>query len=295
VLQSDQHQLLTNVNNFTIICKDTKKWAEKNTPIRKSKSQYCMQKLEDSAIKTADTRHMLGVNYSVHWKHEKVAVCQSGLLQKTLKSMRGKFVEVLINVCMALREKVMKTENQNVYQFTLILKNINESTSGLEDSLYKAGCDDALINYRNGTVYLDFDRESISFKSAVISAIKNVEASSVKAKVASVAPEDLVSEAEVADRLNKPRQTISLWIQGKRRSQYTFPVPVMKLASRSPLWRWHEIVAWLFKQKIISERKIVEDAEFIENINVVLEERDNKNILSERKKLLAELETYSLE
>ena len=189
----------------------------------------------------------------------------------------------------------MNTKKQQLYTFTLVLRNVNADTPHLEDSLYEAGCDDALINFRNGTVFLDFDREATSLKLAVISAIKNVESASIKARVASVAPEDLVTESEVAARLKKPRQTISLWIQGKRRSQTPFPVPVMKLHSRSPLWRWHEIVSWLFNQKIIEEKNLVEEAEFIEDINVVLEERENKNILENRKNLLEELNSNSFD
>jgi hypothetical protein len=71
------------------------------------------------------------------------------------------------------------------YQFTLVLKNVDEDTLELEDSLYEAGCDDALINFRSGTVCLDFDREAVSLEDAVVSAIKDVESSSVKAIVAS--------------------------------------------------------------------------------------------------------------
>ncbi|GEM_PF-6859778 len=39
------------------------------------------------------------------------------------------------------------------FQFTLILKNVDENTLQLEDSLYGASCDDALINFRSGAVY----------------------------------------------------------------------------------------------------------------------------------------------
>ena len=74
------------------------------------------------------------------------------------------------------------------FQFTLALKNVNESTNRLEDILFKAGCDDALINFRNGAVYLDFDREATSLETAVISAIKDLRSSSIDAEVASVAP-----------------------------------------------------------------------------------------------------------
>ena len=182
----------------------------------------------------------------------------------------------------------MKQNKQKTYQFTLILKNVDENTSGLEDSLYEAGCDDALINFRNGTVYLDFDRKAVSLENAVISAIKAVESSSVKAIVANVAPEDLVTESEIAKRLDTNRQTVSLWIKGARRTQHTFPKPVMKLSGRSPLWKWYEIVTWLYKNDIISEKEMVDNAEFVEDINAVLEERDGK-IKKARQELLRKL------
>ncbi len=160
------------------------------------------------------------------------------------------------------------------YEFTLILKNIDENTPDLEDSLYEAGCDDALINFRNGAVYLDFEREASSIEDAVISAIKNVESSTIDAEVASVAPENLVTESEIAKRLNKNRQIISLWIKGERRK--AFPHPVMRLSEKSPLWNWNEIVIWVYNNKIINDKELIEKALFFANINAVIEERDKK-------------------
>jgi hypothetical protein len=65
-------------------------------------------------------------------------------------------------------------EKQEIYQFTLILKDVDENTSNLEDSLFKAGCSDALINFRNETVYLDFNRTANSREEAIRSAIQDV-------------------------------------------------------------------------------------------------------------------------
>lgn len=182
----------------------------------------------------------------------------------------------------------MKKNKEKIYQFTLILKNVDENTPNLEDSLYDVGCDDALINFRNGTVYLDFDRKATSLENAVISAIKAVESSSVKPIVASVAPEDLVTESEIAKRLDTTRQTVSLWIKGSRRNQHAFPKPIMKLSGRSPLWKWYDVVTWLYKNDIISEKEKVINAEFVEDINAVLEERDKK-IKKARQALLRKL------
>lgn len=170
-----------------------------------------------------------------------------------------------------------RTSKNQSYLFTLILKDVNENTPGLEDSLYESGCDDALINYRNNAVFLDFDREASSFEEAVISAIKQVESSSIKAVVASVAPENLVTMSEVAKRLNKTRQVISLWINEDRRKSASkpFPQPRMKLADKSPLWKWNEIVEWLYYHNLIKEKEPLDRAIFLENLNAALEERDN--------------------
>ncbi len=174
---------------------------------------------------------------------------------------------------------------KKIYQFTLVLKGVDENTPNLEDSLYDAGCDDALINFRDGTVYLDFDRESESLKSAVISAIKNVESSSLGGVVVSVAPEDWVTESEIAKRTSNSRQIVSLWTKDKRRK--FFPKPIMKLTDRSPFWRWREIAEWLYDNKLIDKQE-VEKAEFLEDINAVLEERDPK-IRIARQMLLKEI------
>jgi hypothetical protein len=163
---------------------------------------------------------------------------------------------------------------QKTYQFMLVLKNADEGTPNLEDSLYEAGCDDALINFRNGTVYLDFDRKANSFEQAVLSAIRDVENASIKAVVINVAPEDMVTESEIAKRLLINRQTVSLWIKGERRQ--SFPKPTMKLADKSPFWKWREVVKWLFDNKVIGtiSEEDVKNALFLETLNIVLEERD---------------------
>lgn len=166
---------------------------------------------------------------------------------------------------------------KKIYQFTLVLKQVDERTENLEDSLYEAGCDDALINFRNGTVYLDFDRQAASLEEAVLSAIKNVESSSVGAVVASVAPEDFVTESDIAKRLEIGRQAVSLWIKGERRKIMPFPKPVMKLSEKSPFWKWREVIEWLYNNQLVKDKEAVENALFLETVNVILDERDLHN------------------
>lgn len=163
--------------------------------------------------------------------------------------------------------------NKN-FQFTLALKNVDENTLHLEDKLYEAGCGDALINFRNGAVYLDFDREAFSLEEAVISAIKDVKSAFPEIEIARIAPENFVTESEIARRLNKSRQAVSLWIKGARRK--SFPLPAMRVAEKSPLWNWNEVVNWLYVKKIIKDKDLVESAIFFANINAALEECDPK-------------------
>lgn len=164
---------------------------------------------------------------------------------------------------------------KEIYEFTLVLDGVDDNTHGLEDALFEAGCDDALINFRNGTVYLDFDREESSLEAAVLSAIRAVEGCGLGAKVIRILPDDLVGISDIAKRLNKDRQLVSLWVKGERRQQgLPFPPPVLKLSEKSPMWRWYLVVKWLQAQNIIQDPKMVDYAKFVENLNAVLDERD---------------------
>jgi hypothetical protein len=61
------------------------------------------------------------------------------------------------------------------YMFTLEVSRIDTARANYEDALYDAGCDDALIAVVDGTMFLDFHREGLSFEDAVKSASHAVE------------------------------------------------------------------------------------------------------------------------
>ena len=181
---------------------------------------------------------------------------------------------------------------KNNYSFTLVLSGVSEQTAGLEDALFEAGCDDALINFRNGTVYLDFDRESSDFEIAVISAIKQVESLPYKITVVNVAPDDYVTESEVAKRLHIKRQAVSLWFKGLRHAKNPFPTPIMKLTEKSPLWRWSDVVEWLYQQKKITDSEMLDHAKFIGTLNIALMGRD-KDTKNHQQKILKKLQRHA--
>lgn len=175
-----------------------------------------------------------------------------------------------------------------IYQFTLVLDGVDEKTLGLEDALFEAGCDDALINYKNGVVYLDFDREGEDLERTIISAIKNVEAAGVGAKIVSVAPEHLVSLSDIAERVSITRQAVSLLMQGSRGSG-NFPKPMLKISNKSPLWRWSSVAEWFYQQGKINDHSIIDSANVVEDINAALELR-NKKSFAHKRAILNELE-----
>ncbi|MFL5244782.1 MAG: hypothetical protein ACJ8FY_21990 [Gemmataceae bacterium] len=76
------------------------------------------------------------------------------------------------------------------FSFTVIVESIAEVTDLVENALFEAGCDDALLYSRDGHVYLDFMREASSQAEAVGSAIGDVEKAGLRAS--------LVEDAETA-------------------------------------------------------------------------------------------------
>ncbi len=163
---------------------------------------------------------------------------------------------------------------QTCYDFTLVLAGVNDITAALEDQLFEAGCDDALLHVRQGTVYLDFSRQAASVEDAIISAIQSVESLAIGVTVISILPDGLVTEAEIAKRLKKSRQSVSLWVNQARRQTLPFPKPVAGLSDKSLTWRWFEVVQWLYQQRLIDDKALLDTAKLIENINAVLGERD---------------------
>jgi hypothetical protein len=63
---------------------------------------------------------------------------------------------------------------KQTHSFTLILGGLSGLNGRLENALFEAGCNDALLGTCDGVVYLDFDREAPSLIQAVDSAIRDV-------------------------------------------------------------------------------------------------------------------------
>lgn len=125
------------------------------------------------------------------------------------------------------------------YSFTVV---IDGDVDSRLDDLFDAGCDDATFGAVDGVHYADFDRTAPTFSQAVASALTAIE--SVDAlHVVRVEPDDLVTAAEIAERLGRTRESVRLLIAGAR-GPGGFPAPVSHLRTRNRLWRWSDVATW---------------------------------------------------
>lgn len=130
------------------------------------------------------------------------------------------------------------------HTFTLILDGPVDDR--LED-LFEAGCDDATFGKVDGVAYADFDRDARTFAEAVLSALQAVE--SVRGlRVLRVEPDDLVTQAEIAERLGRSRESVRLLVTGQRGSG-GFPAPVSHARARARLWRWSDVAGWAWPDR----------------------------------------------
>jgi len=167
------------------------------------------------------------------------------------------------------------------HNFTLIIE--GEVDSHL-DELYNAGLDDATFGAVDAVQYADVDREAPVLADAISSAIRDVE-SVHGLRVVRVEPDDLVTAAEIAERLGRSRESVRLLVAGKR-GRTRFPAPVSHLRSRNRLWRWSDVAAWAG-----TDLALVTQARLIAAINAALELRKARARLPENaRSLVASLE-----
>ena len=155
------------------------------------------------------------------------------------------------------------------FDFTLVIDGVPELTEDVENSLFEAGCDDATFSIQYGRICAEFSRRAESLEDAVLSAIKCIESANIGANVVRVDECDLVTQAEIARRINRTRQQVCQFIKGTRGPGH-FPPPECHLSEGAPLWRWCAVSVWLAENGIIRQ-DAVHDAEVISAINSYLE------------------------
>lgn len=200
--------------------------------------------------------------------------------------MQGGVFE-LIPAIMLLYSVNMRIGNQHgdqtmsEHSFTLIL---DGDIEGRLDALFEAGCDDATFGCVDDVSYRDFHRTAPTLVDAIASAISAVELVH-GLRVTRVEPDDLVTAAEIAERLGRTRESVRLLI-ARKRGAGTFPAPVSHLRVRNRLWRWSDVAAWAG-----GDASTITTARTIAAVNAALELRSTTATLpDDARTLVASLE-----
>ncbi|MGH8994702.1 MAG: helix-turn-helix transcriptional regulator [Acidimicrobiales bacterium] len=160
------------------------------------------------------------------------------------------------------------------FEFTLVIDG-DLSQEKVARALFEAGCDDATFGVIDGMGYGEFLREAHSLADAVLSAFHQVE-SIGGLRILRVEPDDIVTMSDIADRLDRSRESVRLLIAG-RRGPGGFPPPISHGMERGRLWRWSDVVSW-FEQAGPEE---IETAAFMAAINAALELRRHLPAMSD--------------
>lgn len=172
-----------------------------------------------------------------------------------------------------------RTSCDREHDFVLVLNGISEPTEEAHDALYEAGCDDATLSVRSGRCYLTFSRRGATTKDAILSAIRDVKKANIGIEVLRVDNCNLVTQADIARRINRTRQQVHQYIVGQR-GPGGFPSPACHLAEESPLWYWCEVAYWMWQNNII-KHDVLKEAEEVRLINSVLELRQQQKLTPE--------------
>lgn len=126
------------------------------------------------------------------------------------------------------------------YEFTLKFSVPEELGKGvIEDRLFEAGCDDALIGVGSkGRLALAFSRQSGSANQAIIGAISDVKRAIPDAKLIEAEP-DLVGVTDIAEMFGFTRQNMRKLLQTHVSS---FPLPLHE--GRAALWHLADVLEW---------------------------------------------------
>ncbi|MEO8323688.1 MAG: hypothetical protein ABI571_06075, partial [Actinomycetota bacterium] len=149
--------------------------------------------------------------------------------------------------------------------------------------MFEAGCDDATFGVVDGVQFAEFNREAGSYGQALASAIAAIQRTIKGARVVQVL-DDLVTISDIAERLERSRESIRLLIAGKRGPGY-FPSPVSFLRTRNRLWRWTDVSRWFatryedeFGNRLVDT---LEDPRITAMLNALLQCRRYENEIGE--------------
>lgn len=126
------------------------------------------------------------------------------------------------------------------HAFTVVLS--HRPTEEELDKLDADGLGDATFGVERGVPIAEFDREAATLAAAIASAVRELEAGGLG--VLRVLDEDLVTLADIADRIGQSRESVRRYATGGR-GPGGFPPPVNPARDGTLFYRWSEVAPWV--------------------------------------------------
>jgi hypothetical protein len=127
-----------------------------------------------------------------------------------------------------------------VHVFTIVLD--RDPTDAEFDALFEATGDDPGIGNERGVPIVHFNRSAQTLADALVSAVRDIE--SVGLKAMRVRDDDLLTLADIADRVGRSRESVRRYATGERGGG-GFPPPVNPEHEGTLFYRWSEVSLWL--------------------------------------------------
>lgn len=129
----------------------------------------------------------------------------------------------------------------NTYEFTVVIAGVDLASDDLEDKIFEAGCDDALLCFCGETPYLEFVRNSDNAESAISTALADL--AKAEFHLTSIQEAGYVTVSGAAAMAGIKKGTLDHYAKGRRGRG--FPAPRFGLQTGTPLYWWPEIAEWL--------------------------------------------------
>jgi transcriptional regulator with XRE-family HTH domain len=155
------------------------------------------------------------------------------------------------------------------FEFQIFCRDVVMNDDSFLDRLHEAGCDDALVFFKDGYVCLDFSREAENAEDAVLSAIKDIGTSGIGGEIERVEPDDLAGLSEIARRVGVTRASLQKYARGISKIGKDFPKPVANIAgAKRELYSAVEVMDWMcVKNRIVIPDQVVELSRVIAKTN----------------------------
>jgi hypothetical protein len=157
-----------------------------------------------------------------------------------------------------------------VCEFDLILAGLDIEADVARLDAFEQRVHDITFAAHGTVVRAAVERKAESLGDAIRVAICDVE-SIPGVCVLRVEPEDLVSQAQIALRAGRSRQSVSQWVAGTR-GPGGFPPPAFESGSVA-LWRWSEVLRWMRTAGYVADGSDDQVSAVIGAANALLEAR----------------------